>query len=78
VLAITGSNDFSIDPRDLDVIAGLVQGEVETRCPQDLTHVLRRDPRPATAKSYREQYGRPVDPQLLDEVAEWMSAHLQS
>jgi pimeloyl-ACP methyl ester carboxylesterase len=77
VLAITGSNDFSIGQGDLEVIARLVPGEVETRCIKDLTHLLRRDPRPASAKSYREQYQQPVDAELPAEVATWVAAHLQ-
>jgi len=77
VLAITGDNDFSIDRHDLDVIAALVPGEVETRCVPELTHVLRRDPRPATARSYREQYRRPVDQELLEGLAKWVGVKLQ-
>jgi pimeloyl-ACP methyl ester carboxylesterase len=72
VLAITGDNDFSIDHRDLEVIASLVKGEVETRCVHELTHTLRRDPRPATGKSYREQYQQPVDAELVEMVAAWL------
>ena len=77
VLAITGDNDFSIDPRDLDVIARLVPGPVQTRRIERLTHLLRRDRRPASAKTYREQYKLPVDHGLLDEVAEWVGANLR-
>ena len=76
VLAITGDNDLSIDHRNLEVIAQLVPGEVVTRCVHELTHVLRRDPRPGSAKSYREQYQRPVDPELVEEVASWVAARL--
>ena len=76
VLAITGSNDFSIEARDLQTIAGLVKGEVNTLSPAGLTHALRRDPRPASAQSYREQYRQPVDPQLLEDVAGWLAERL--
>jgi uncharacterized protein len=77
VLAITGDNDLSVDHRDLDVIARLVPGPVETRLAPDLTHVLSRDPRPVSLRTYRQQYHRPVDPDLLEEVAKWVSANLQ-
>lgn len=76
LLAVTGTNDFSVDHRDLDVIAGLVPGPVETRHVPDLTHLLRRDPRPATGRSYREQARRPVDAELLEDVAAWSAANL--
>jgi pimeloyl-ACP methyl ester carboxylesterase len=76
VLAITGDNDFSVERRHLDEIRRLVPGDVETRCPAGLTHVLRRDPRPANAKSYREQYAMPVDAQLLEEIALWSAQKL--
>jgi uncharacterized protein len=76
VLAITGDNDLSIDPRDLDEIARLVPGPVEAHLVPSLTHLLRRDPRPSSPRNYREQFRHPVDPDLLDEVAEWAAAHL--
>jgi pimeloyl-ACP methyl ester carboxylesterase len=79
VLAITGDNDFSIDHHDLDVIARLVPGgRAETRCPTGLTHTLRRDPRPASAKTYREQYQRPVDSELIEEVSSWLGERLRA
>lgn len=77
VLALTGDNDLSVDHRDLDTIDRLVPGPVDTRRVPDLTHILRRDPGPASLRNYREQYRRPVDPGLLEEVAKWVSAHLQ-
>lgn len=77
VLALTGDKDRNVDAGDLDVIAQLVPGPVETRRVPDLTHLLRRDPGPASLRTYREQYRRPVDPGLLEEVATWVSAHLQ-
>jgi pimeloyl-ACP methyl ester carboxylesterase len=77
VLAITGDKDLNVDPRDLDVIARIVPGPVETRRFPYLTHILHRDPGPASWRNYREQYRRPVDPGLLEEMANWVSAHLQ-
>ena len=46
VLALTGDKDRQVDPGDLDVIARLVPGPVETRRVPELTHILRRDPWP--------------------------------
>jgi uncharacterized protein len=77
VLAVTGANDISVDPRDLDVIARLVPGGAETRRIERLTHLLRRDRRAASPKTYREQYKLPVDPELLKEVAAWVGETLR-
>ena len=76
LLAVTGDKDVQVNPDDLDVIAELVPGPVETRRFPDLTHLLRRDPGPATQRTYGEQYGRPVDADLLTEVATWAAARL--
>lgn len=74
VLAITGEKDLNVDLDDLDMIDDLVHGPVETRRFPDLTHLLRRDPGPASRRTYREQYSRPVDPELLEEVATFVSS----
>ncbi|MGW4474867.1 alpha/beta fold hydrolase [Nonomuraea sp. NPDC004354] len=74
VLAIIGDKDLHVDVDDLDVIDDLVPGPVETRRFPDLTHLLRRDPGPASRSTYREQYARPVDPELLEEVAAFVSS----
>ncbi|MFC5996790.1 alpha/beta hydrolase family protein [Pseudonocardia hispaniensis] len=76
VLAITGDKDLQVDPDDLAAIAELVPGPVETRRTPDLTHILRRDPRPASLRTYRSQLRRPVDPELLTEVAGWVAHNL--
>ncbi|WP_218135726.1 alpha/beta hydrolase family protein [Nonomuraea jiangxiensis] len=78
LLAITGDKDVQVDPDDLDLIAELVPGPVETRRFPDLTHLLRRDPGPATQRTYGEQYRRPVDPGLVADVATWTAARLRT
>lgn len=76
VLAITGDKDVQVDPGDLDTIARLVPGDVEVRRIPGLTHILRRDPGPASVRSYRRLLRKPVDAQILDDVAEWISGRL--
>jgi pimeloyl-ACP methyl ester carboxylesterase len=76
VLAITGDKDVQVDPGDLDTIARLVPGEVDVRRIPGLTHVLRRDSGPASVRSYRRLLRQPVDPEILDDVAEWLSGRL--
>ncbi|WNV86907.1 alpha/beta hydrolase [Umezawaea sp. Da 62-37] len=76
VLAITGDKDVQVDPDDLDEIARLVPGEVEVRRIPDLTHVLRRDPGKPTVRNYGRQLKRPVDAELLEDVAAWLGGRL--
>jgi pimeloyl-ACP methyl ester carboxylesterase len=76
VLAITGDKDVQVDPGDLDTIARLVPGDVEVRRIPDLTHILRRDPGPASVRSYRRLLRQPVDTEILDDVAEWLAGRL--
>jgi uncharacterized protein len=76
VLAITGGKDVQVDPTDLDVIHRMIPGEVRTQRIGDLTHMLRRDPGRASMRSYRRLLRRPVDADLLGEVAHWLADRL--
>ncbi|HEY2551750.1 MAG TPA: alpha/beta hydrolase [Streptosporangiaceae bacterium] len=76
VLAITGANDPQAGEADLEAIASLVPGPVDTRRVPDITHLLRRDARPPSPRANRQQYRRPVDSRLLAEIAAWVAAHL--
>jgi hypothetical protein len=53
--------------RNQRFVVRLVAGPVEVRHVPDPTHILRRDPDSAP----------PVDPDLLEGIAKWLSAHLQ-
>lgn len=77
VLALTGTKDLQVDPADLDVIAATVPGPVTAHRLPDVTHTLRRQPGPASLRSYREELRRPVDPVVLDAVVTWCSAQLR-
>ncbi|MFE6163922.1 alpha/beta hydrolase family protein [Streptomyces sp. NPDC056486] len=76
VLAITGDKDLQVNPDDLKEIARLVPGGAETHRVDNLTHILRRDFGRPTLNSYRRLLREPVDPGLLDLVAEWLARHL--
>ncbi|WP_369259012.1 alpha/beta hydrolase family protein [Geodermatophilus amargosae] len=71
VLAVTGAKDLQVDPEDLAGIAATVPGPVETLCVPDLTHTLRRQPGPASLRSYRGELRRPVDAEVLATVVTW-------
>jgi pimeloyl-ACP methyl ester carboxylesterase len=74
VLAITGAKDIQVDPEDVARIGRLVAGPFEGDVPEDLTHLLRRDPGPPGLSRYRAQLRRPPDPALMERVAAWAAA----
>jgi uncharacterized protein len=78
VLAITGDKDVQVDPADLERIRDLTPGAVETHRIPDLTHLLRRDPGRPSVRSYPRQLRKPVDPDLLALVADWLSLQLRT
>ncbi|MGY1824667.1 alpha/beta hydrolase family protein [Geodermatophilus sp. SYSU D00079] len=71
VLALTGEKDLQVPAADLDVLAATVPGPVEAHRVPDLTHTLRRQPGPASLRSYRAELRSPVDPEVLDTVVAW-------
>ncbi|WP_218040922.1 alpha/beta hydrolase family protein [Acrocarpospora macrocephala] len=77
VLAITGGKDIQVDPADLAEIRRLVPGAVEIHLIPDLTHLLRRDPGPASVRSYPRLLRQPIDPDLLTQVAAWLAHRLR-
>jgi pimeloyl-ACP methyl ester carboxylesterase len=78
VLAITGAKDVQVDPADVELIGRTVAGPFTGRTPQLLTHLLRNDDGPPGLAGYRRQLERPVEPELVDEVAGWTAAQLVS
>ena len=75
VLAITGSKDLQVDPEDLDQIADLVPGPVETYLVPDVSHILRAQEGPPSLSHYKMDVRRPVDPRILDLVVTWLGRH---
>ena len=76
VLAVTGAKDIQVDAADVAAIGRMVTGPFDGETPDDLTHVLRRDPRPPGLQRYAEQLNRPVDADLVERVATWTKAQL--
>lgn len=72
VLALTGAKDLQAPPDDLEVIARLVPGEVQTELVADLSHILRTQDGAPSLKSYRADARRPVDARVLDLVVSWV------
>jgi pimeloyl-ACP methyl ester carboxylesterase len=74
VLAITGAKDLQVDPGDVGRMGELVAAPFEGHTPADLTHFLRTDAGPPSIKTYPEQLRRPVDADLVEQVAAWTAA----
>ncbi|GID91170.1 hypothetical protein ACFQFC_11730 [Amorphoplanes digitatis] len=74
--AITGGKDVQVDPADVARIGRLVTGPFDGEVPDDLTHLLRRDPGPPGLWRYRSQLTRPVDGRVLDRIGAWAQARL--
>ncbi|MEU4368914.1 alpha/beta hydrolase family protein [Micromonospora chersina] len=74
ILAVTGDKDLQVDPADLRVVADSAGGPVETRLLPDVTHVLRRQPGPASLRAYRREVRDPVDPSVTGVVIPWITA----
>jgi alpha-beta hydrolase superfamily lysophospholipase len=73
VCAVTGAKDLQADPDDLDRIAALVRSPVEVHRLPDVTHLLRREAGPASLRTYRKQVRRPVDPEVVGVVTDWLA-----
>ncbi len=78
VLALTGAKDLQVDPEDLKRIAATVPAPVETVLVPDLTHLLRRDAKPASMGAYRRLVKQPVDVEVLKTVAEWIGRQVNA
>ena len=72
VLAVTGGKDLQVDPADLERIAAVVPGPVETHLVPDLSHILRPQPGPPSLRAYRKEIKGPVDRRVVDLVVSWL------
>jgi hypothetical protein len=72
VLAVAGGKDLQAPPQDLDTIAALLGDRARTVLIDDLSHILRSQPGPATLRSYRRDVTRPVDARVVSAVIDWL------
>jgi pimeloyl-ACP methyl ester carboxylesterase len=76
-LALTGTADLQTPPQDAAAIAELAPGPVDVVQPEQVSHLLRRDPSPVpTLQDYRRQLHQPMDPAVLSTVTDWVVRHL--
>jgi fermentation-respiration switch protein FrsA (DUF1100 family) len=73
VCAVTGDKDLQVDPDDLDRMAALVPAPVETHRLPGVTHLLRREAGPASLRTYKKQARRPVEPEVVQIVTDWLA-----
>ena len=73
VLAITGGHDMQVPPDDVDAIGRLVRGPFEGHVADDLSHLLRPDPRWAGPRGYRRAVRQPVSPKVLSIITSWVT-----
>lgn len=74
-LIIGGGKDVQCRPQDVAAIAQTVQGPVETHLLENMTHILRNDPGPASLFSYKKLLKKPVEAKVLTVVSEWVIRH---
>ena len=69
VLAVAGTKDIQAAPHHTERIGELAAGLVTIELIQDMTHLLRHEPGPATVRTYKQQAKQPVLPDVLDLIA---------
>ena len=74
VLAITGINDIQIDPADVERMERVVPTTFTGHVVDDVTHLLRTEPGPATVRTYKKQAKRPLDPGVVQRLTDWVAA----
>ncbi|MBT8164591.1 MAG: lysophospholipase [Acidimicrobiia bacterium] len=78
VLAVTGSKDIQVDPADVGVMELAVPSPFTGHVIDDVTHLLRREPGPASLRTYKKQARRPIDGQILELLTDWIVAQSDS
>jgi alpha/beta superfamily hydrolase len=73
VLAITGGQDVQVPPSDVAAIGRLVRGPFEGHVVDDLSHLLRADPRSEGPRGYRRAVRSPVSPSVPRLIVDWVS-----
>ncbi|HEX6523420.1 MAG TPA: alpha/beta hydrolase [Streptosporangiaceae bacterium] len=76
VLALTGGQDVQVPPSDIDIIGDLVRGPFEGRVVDDLSHLLRPDPRSVGPRGYRRAARSPVSPAVPALITEWIASQV--
>jgi pimeloyl-ACP methyl ester carboxylesterase len=76
ILLIGGGKDVQCDAGDVTRIKDMVSVGVEAHVLPHLTHILRNDARPPSILRYAELLARPVEPEVLDLVSDWLAGRI--
>ena len=69
------STGLQVDPDDLQKIAELVPGPVESHRVADVSHILRAQEGQPSLSRYKKDVTVPVDPRVVDLVVSWLGRH---
>jgi len=72
VLAITGSKDIQVNPRDLTRMSEIVQTDFEYQEVPNVSHILRIEEREPSLSTYKKQARQPMDSRILHLILEWL------
>jgi len=72
ILAITGSKDIQVNPKDLKRMAELVNTGFEYHEIPDVSHILRTEEGEPTLSTYKKQVRQPIDTRVLHLILEWL------
>lgn len=73
ILAITGSKDLQVDPADVSLMEQVVPTSFTGHVVDDVTHLLRPEPGPASVRTYKKQARRPLDPRVTRLLIDWVA-----
>lgn len=72
VFLFGGEKDIQCDPEDCHRIAELLGENATVHIETNLTHILRKDPRPPSFYGYLDQQQNPPDPVVAERVIAWL------
>ena len=73
VLAITGSKDIQVNPADVSSMEQIVPTPFVGHVVEDVTHLLRSEPGPASLRTYKKQAKRALDDRILAIITDWIA-----
>jgi len=75
VLAITGTKDIQVNPADVTLMEHAVPTPFTGHLVDDLTHLLRTEPGPASVRTYKKQARQPLDDRVTELLTDWVTSH---
>jgi alpha-beta hydrolase superfamily lysophospholipase len=76
VLALTGSKDIQVDPKDLIRMSEIVNADFEYHEIAGISHMLREAEGEPSVADYKRQLKQPVDSRLMQLIGEWLGKQI--